>query len=137
MLDHSWRSLAGFKSAYRKQAFKGNACAPQKIIGVNYFLERRLPGTIALTRAKPTGAAFRPAVADLESRSTACDFPLYFLRPESRKRLENSHANHAQLADYRVPYLSSDLSRIRHSRQDSPAGSASGSDQHVFQWTEK
>src|SRR5207249_2534632 len=52
----------------------------------------------------------------------------------SRKRLENSHANPAQLVHYRVPYLSSDLSLISHS-EDSTAGTAFGSDQHALQGT--
>src|SRR5688500_6533673 len=53
---------------------------------------------------------------------------------KSRKRLENSHANPAQLAHYGVPYLSSDLSLIAHSK-DSTAASAFGSDQHALQGT--
>jgi hypothetical protein len=74
---------------------------------------------------------------DLESRSTACDFPLYFLRLESRKRLENWRANPAQLADYRGPYLSSNLFRIRHSGEDASAGSTFGPISMFFNGMEK
>jgi hypothetical protein len=56
---------------------RGNSFECYRSAERRHFPERRLLGSIALTRAKPTGAAFRPAVADVESRSAACDFPLY------------------------------------------------------------